>query len=61
MSINDSKSMDCKYCVSVGTDSKTETPFYCKIKCHNVSKKSCVKCDKRVYLNQMSLDNKNDW
>lgn len=24
MSINDSKSMDCKYCVSLGTDSKTK-------------------------------------
>lgn len=51
MSINDSKSMDCKYCMSLGTDSKTKTPFYCKIKHHNVSKKSCIKCDKRVYLN----------
>lgn len=43
MSINDSKSMDCKYCVSLGTDSKTKTPFYCKIKHHNVSKKKLYK------------------
>lgn len=51
-------SMDCKYCVAL---EKNNLPFYCRLKHHNVSEKSCCECDKRVYLQQMSIDNKNDW
>lgn len=55
------KIMDCKYCVVLNSEKKNIPPFYCKLKKHNVSKKSCNKCDKRVFLEQMSIDNKNDW
>ena len=50
---------DCKYCITL--EEKSKLPFYCKLKKHNVSKKSCVKCDKQVFLKQMSIDGKNDW
>ncbi len=41
------KSIDCKYCVAL--NSKSVQPYYCKLKKHNVSKKSCDKCNKRVF------------
>ncbi len=50
------KSIDCKYCVALN-NKKSVPPYYCKLKKHNVSKKSCDKCDKRVFLEQMSFDN----
>ncbi len=54
------KSIDCKYCVALNSE-KEKRPFYCKLKKCNVSKKSCNKCDKRVFFEQISIDNQNDW
>lgn len=55
------KSIDCKYCVVLNNNRKNDLCLYCNLKKHKVSKKSCNKCDKRVFLEQTSIDGKSDW
>ena len=55
------KTIDCKYLIFEGIDKKNTLQLRCRLKQHKVSEQSCKKCEKRVFLKQMSIDNENDW
>ncbi len=52
------KLIGCKYCVVTRYNRDNNLPFYCNLKKHCVSKKSCDKCEKKVFFEQLSIDGK---